>query len=73
VNHSVTILFFSLTVRIAVSIIVALMAGAIACFVYKLGVFCLGSCLGLVSKMPVFTLTDVLYDLFGVSIVPREV
>ncbi|XP_031551050.1 transmembrane protein 198-like isoform X2 [Actinia tenebrosa] len=51
-------------VRIAVSIIVSLMAGAIACFVYKLGLFCLGSCLGLVLAVAgsALVLTNILHS-----------
>ncbi|EDO36743.1 predicted protein [Nematostella vectensis] len=46
-------------VRIAASIIVGLLAGALACYVYKVGVFCLGALLGLVLSiaMTAFLLT----------------
>lgn len=39
------------TVRISISVICGLIAGALACYVYKVGVFCLGCIIGWVSPM----------------------
>jgi len=39
----------SLEVRISISIICGLLAGALACYVYKIGVFCMGCIVGWVS------------------------
>jgi len=36
-------------VRISISIICGLLAGALACYVYKIGVFCMGCIVGWVS------------------------
>lgn len=42
---------FLLSVRVSISIICGLLAGALACYVYKIGVFCMGCIIGWVSNI----------------------
>ena len=42
---------FLLSVQVSISIICGLLAGALACYVYKIGVFCMGCIIGWVSNI----------------------